>query len=578
MSCTTCGSNVPCGCLPASDPCSTSYGGTCTGNTVPGVPQPYFACAPICQESNTQKVVINQFAQALKVANSWNVPACGLTATLSIPGLVSIVIGSYLWNETYGYFEVTAFDSGLQQVTVINNCNEGNAAAGTAVPACTEFINTAPPAADEDPNTPCVAIDFTAPAVSACIDITLNNTTGITSGDTIQIGSGFYRVAEVKPNDIINICNDGDGITPGTSVIAIDASGNFNYCLQIISSNPCTRDIITNGRLVVCDGNDQLTTIEAPEDGWILEGGADSDNWGGIPIGLVPFCSRLTAPLSIISGTATYTIAVVATGWIVGDILTVASYQNSAGIPATRFTVTNVPDGTHVTGTFDPVPPASVTIPTGTNICRIGCCEYLDNAMAEVACTPPIFRLDVGTQQFTVPVTLDGDNYFEAIVDTSLIPIDISGADCLDGYYAIVAHISIATLADFGMVPVDLSELGVIYHEVDLAWTVGSVPANFTAGKIVYTDVLGDSLQSGATPISSGATLDQMPSPAPNYPLNYHQCDVAALAILPPGTTMTNLGLSYRTVVGVFEFAGLSYFDSMSFMVSGWVDIYKVNG
>lgn len=411
MSCTTCGSNVPCGCSSTTTACVYCYQAGCSGgcqsssnrlcgNVVPAAPQPYYTCAPSCQESNTQKIIVNQFAAALKVVNSWNVPACGLSATLSIPGLINVTIGSYLWNATYGYFEITAFDSGLQQVTVVNNCNEGNAVAGTAVPACTDFLNAAPPAVDDNTGTPCVAIDFTAPAVSACIDITLNNTTGVLAGDVVQIGSGFYRVAEVKPNDIINICNDGDGITPGTSVIALDASGNFNYCLQIISTSPCDRDVVENAAVVVCNTEGQTTTIHMPEDAWILEGTlAQGTNFvGAIPLGLPPFCTRLTAPLNIVASTASMALVVSDTsGYLSGDILQIAGYQNTAGIPNYRLTVTSVADSTHVTGTMDPVPPASVTIPTNTVVCRIGCCELLQNQLDAIVQTFSTGETTLGT-------------------------------------------------------------------------------------------------------------------------------------------------------------------------------------
>lgn len=580
MSCTTCGSNANCGCIPSIDPCGGSPGGSCGNSNIFATPQPYYACAPACQESNTKKVVINQFSQALKVANSWNVPACGLTATLSIPGLVSIVIGSYLWNETYGYFEVTAFDSGLQQVTVINNCNDGNAASGTAVPSCTEFINVAPPAADEAGNTPCVEIDFTAPAVSACIDITLNNTTGITAGDTVQIGSGFYYVDEVKPNDIINICNQGDGITPGTAVIAKDANGNYQYCLQIISTSPCERDVVTNGAIIVCNSSGQTTVLEMPEDGWVFEGtsGSGENFVGAIPIGLEPFCTRLSAPLSIVAGTANYNITVNdSTGYLIGDIIQVAGYPNITGGPDTRFTITGLPNPSTIVGTFSPVPATTKTMPTGTNVCRIGCCELLSNEIDALTCQAEVFRLNIDSYAYSVPVTLDGDNYFEAVVDAAVIPVDISGADCLDGYYAVEAHLSIASNADFSMVPADLSELGTIYHEIEANWSVGGVNGR-NDGKIVYTDVLGDSRALSGFPNVPEATFDILPAPGPNFPLNYHQNDVTALAILPPGTTATTLGLSYRTLVGDFEDVGLSTFDQVDILISGWVKIYKING
>lgn len=598
MSCTTCGSNVSCNCTTNRVSCgqaicctscngngcnSCNYGNNCYGNVVPASPQPYFNCAPACQETNTQKVIINQFAAALKVANSWNVPACGLTATLTIPGLVAITIGSYLWNAEFGYFEITAFDSGLQQVTVLNNCNEGNAAAGTNVPSCTEFLNAAPPANEESPNTPCVEIDFTAPDVGDCIDITLNNTNGILAGDVVQIGSGFYRIAEVKPNDIVTICNDGEGITPGTAVIAKDAAGNYNYCLQIISTSPCDRDVVSNGALIVCNSEGQTTTLEVPEDGWMIEGTApQGENFvGAVPIGLVPFCTRLTAPLSIISGVALMTLTVGATGgYAVGDIIQIAGYPDVTGIPNYRLTITLIPDSTHVTGTMDPVPVASVVIPTNTLVCRIGCCELLRNEMEDLACDPLAFRLDVAPAVYTVPVTLDANNYFEAVVDAVISSVNISDAVCLDDVpYAVKAHLTLASNANFAMVPADLSELGTIYHELEAGFTVGNVGGR-TLGKVVYTDVLGDSRASSVPPFPDipAATFDMLPAPAPNYPLNYHQNDVTVMAILNAGSVATDLGLSYRTLVGDFEDAGLASFTSVDILVSGWIEIYKISG
>lgn len=83
---------------------------------------------------------------ALVVANSWNIPACDAEAILSIPGLATVLIGSYIYNPTYGVFRITAFDSVHGLVTVINDCLPGNAAPGSVVPAGTTFIFAQPPA------------------------------------------------------------------------------------------------------------------------------------------------------------------------------------------------------------------------------------------------------------------------------------------------------------------------------------------------------------------------------------------------------------------------------------------------
>jgi hypothetical protein len=594
MSCTVCGSSANCGCGTvntcsgcSSNNCNSvncntgcSSSNSCSGNTVPATPQPFYACAPACKEDNKQKIFITHYSTTVKVVSSWNVPACGGSATVSVPGLTSVVIGSYLWNEQFGYFEITAYDSGLQQVTIVNNCNEGNAAAGTNVPACTLFVNTSPPAEEADSNTPCVAVSFTAPAVSACLDITLTNTTGITAGDTIQIGSGFYRVAAVKPNNIINICNDGEGITPGTSVIATDAAGNFQYCLQIISTSPCDRDVVESGAVVTCSEDGQVTTLEVPEDGWILSGAASSQDNSveAAPLGLTPFCTRLSAQLSIVNGTANYTLTVYdSSGFTIGDIIQIAGYPDNTGEPAVRITITGIPGANSVTGTMSPTPAASVVIPVDTLICRIGCCELLSNEIEDVLCTSYHKIVEIDVQTFTEPVTLDGDGYFAVTIEPSFAVENLPNLNCPDVQYFVKAHLSIASLADFGMVPADLSELGYIYHEIEADWVPDSVPGpGRTSGKIVYSDSIGDTRAVGGFPANPNATFNQLISVGPNFTMSYHQADVVASAVQASTGGVMTLSLYYKTLVGDFEDAGLAYFDEMRFMVSGWIEIYTI--
>lgn len=75
------------------------------------------------------------FCTAMTITNSWTVPACAAEAVLSIPGLKTVVVGTFLTIPGYGIFEITGFNSINSQVTVRNNCNDGNATPGTPVPA-----------------------------------------------------------------------------------------------------------------------------------------------------------------------------------------------------------------------------------------------------------------------------------------------------------------------------------------------------------------------------------------------------------------------------------------------------------
>lgn len=283
--CTTCGgincgckSNVTCsqvaGVIPAGIRACSPLAGC--GNVLSSSVTPFYNQASQCQENNCQQVNIISFCPTVKNDNAFNMPACGQQATFVSSELsCAIQVGSYLWSDTYGYLEVVAFDNNTKQVTIQNNCNEDNAAPGTKITACSEFTNVDPPPPEINPNDrPCLAIDFTAPDVGDCIDITVTNTNGLQVGYLVTIGSGVYRVDGLVSATVITICNDGEGITPGTPVIALNASGDFQYCFGIISVNPCEEDPVDEGTVLVCnegvirplndgDDNDILTLVDA---------------------------------------------------------------------------------------------------------------------------------------------------------------------------------------------------------------------------------------------------------------------------------------------------------------------------
>src|ERR1051326_2981977 len=185
MTCSSCGSSIPCNCncgssipCPSQDPvlCCNQSVNSCCQNVVSPTPKPFYNCAPPCPESHIQRITVQSFAADVKIADSWNVPVCDGSAVVNAVSLNAIVVGSYLWNPEFGYFQITAFNSGTGQVTLLNTCITGNAAAGTNVPACTEFLVTDPPCDCNSQTGPCVAIDFTAPPADpnpgSCIDIT----------------------------------------------------------------------------------------------------------------------------------------------------------------------------------------------------------------------------------------------------------------------------------------------------------------------------------------------------------------------------------------------------------------------
>lgn len=354
--------------------------------------------------------------------NAWNVPACGNTATLTIAGLKSALPGSFLWNPDFGYFEIQSVNPITGQLVVKNTCIDGNATAGTAVPSCSGFIITGNPVASGggggDPTLfPYVAIDFTAPPpcpdVGCCINITVTTVNGLATGKDVQIGTGVYTVDAILGAETITICNNGSGITPGTSVIAKDEAGQYQYPIVLIDSNICTNAEVESGTILVCkDG------IASP-----LTGGIED----AVPVlidaatGEVEFqlldipprtCTVLSASLTLVPAQAAYTLVVQdSSDFSIGDVLQLGNRSD-------RLTITNIPDGTHIQGTLDPVPGAFEEIAIGTPVCLQACCETLAEDVSNLR-----IGSDTDTQISAAPGTLSSVN-LSVVVTSPLITVD----------------------------------------------------------------------------------------------------------------------------------------------------------
>lgn len=233
MSCNNCGRH----------PCS------CVGT-------PYYLDA--CVQDHTLKTYQPQYSFGLCPQSQWNVPLCGGSAVLSIPGVIGVPTGANIWHPQFGYFKIIAVDSIAGTITITNDCPqvEYQASPGTQIPGCTCFAIVPLPYDEQGPDTQvCVAVSFTAPAEDNPTDITLTSVAGIEVGDTIQIGTGFYYVSEIKSNNVVTIINQGEGILPGTAVIAQDVNGNYLNCIQIIQTSPCLRPDVEQGNFLGCDEN-----------------------------------------------------------------------------------------------------------------------------------------------------------------------------------------------------------------------------------------------------------------------------------------------------------------------------------
>lgn len=177
-----------------------------------------------CTESNCPSV-----CTSVVVSNAWNVPSCGSEAILSVPGLTTVLIGSYIYNPTYGRFRITAFDSVNSQITVLNECLPGNAAPGTVVPALTNFIFSAPATLTEFVNT----LSFVVPACDGTVVVDAPGLTNVLIGSYVwNPNYGYFQVTAYDSSTgevtLLNECFEGNAapttVVPAqTSFIFTDA-------------------------------------------------------------------------------------------------------------------------------------------------------------------------------------------------------------------------------------------------------------------------------------------------------------------------------------------------------------------
>lgn len=513
---------------------------------------PYYQQADVCVEDHTQKVYQPEFNFSVCPTSSWNIPICGQTAVLQVPGLAGATVGSFLWHPQFGFYEINSIDTVNGTIGITNNCTEGNASAGAQVPACTCFIITAPPADLSQLVGVCVAIDFTAPELDIPLDIILTSTSGVTSGDTIEIGTGFYFVSAVKPDNVITIINKGQGIIPGTPVIALNGSGDYQYCLSVISVNPCDRTHIKEGIILTCDGDGSTTPLKTLNQRWVATAINFADDVAAFrPLGSVE-CTTLTADLTLLAAVANYANVAVADSsvFVVNDVLEI---EGGVGF---RFLVTAIPDATHIDVTVSPVPAANVIFPADSVICVGSCCETLqreiDDLEDEIACLVQGTRLSIppalyaqGIVMVPIPPGVGAGSTFEVTVDSNVIEYT-APTDCPGSTYSVRAELQVTGLVD--MDPIALSgEPAILSSEIQLDWD--NNPG--VGGRFNWTDYGNDGLDIGG--VYPASTLNAMWAtlqvPINTYPITYNGAYVIADTIVASGGTIT-LRLNYKAIQG----------------------------
>lgn len=259
MSCSSCGSSSGCSCLTT----LSGIGSGCNNcGTAQGSRAPFFMQGDNVLENHCQQIICERFSPVFCTNSSWNVPNCDGTATFVVGDATYIPVGAYAWFPGYGYFLITAFDSVTGEVTIQNTCITENAAPGTQIAQCSCFLVSPPPCDDLTPITPYVAEDFVAPAVASCVVITVTTTEGIVAGQMVSISTGSYGVDAVLTDTTMRICNDGNGIAAGTTVVALDSNGNYQYPITVLAGSQSdsddvnsTGDVDSGSTTLVATGN-----------------------------------------------------------------------------------------------------------------------------------------------------------------------------------------------------------------------------------------------------------------------------------------------------------------------------------
>jgi len=94
-------------------------------------------CGELTQD-HARHVIVHQYVGCIKIANSWVIPVGEESASLDVPALVDVLVGSCLWNPEFGTFRIIHYDAGLQKIKV--QTTEDSGEPGTLVVSCTSFI------------------------------------------------------------------------------------------------------------------------------------------------------------------------------------------------------------------------------------------------------------------------------------------------------------------------------------------------------------------------------------------------------------------------------------------------------
>jgi hypothetical protein len=231
------------------------------GPSITSGPKPYYEEVQKNVVQNHETIIQQtKHAVGVLISEPWTVPELGEEITVHIEGVTVIPIGIQLHSPQYGYFRVAHWNPHTGQAGIVNDGIVGTAEPGTFVPNFIPFTPTPKPCCQDDTSTflPFLAENFIAPQVNLSKDVDVTSVFGLMIGNYVRIGSGLYRLDEIKSSKRIRIFNKGAGHAPGAQVLAKDSNGEYQYLLTTEASYVCTADIdSTSGRLIICDAGSQ---------------------------------------------------------------------------------------------------------------------------------------------------------------------------------------------------------------------------------------------------------------------------------------------------------------------------------
>lgn len=431
-------------------------------------------CATIQAGCVTSCETLGNFPLFLSLVEAFNMPACAGTGNIKVSDASRFTRGTILYNENVGYLRVTAIVDETT-ITVLNECLECNVKQpgesvdtsnlfSIGIPTCGAVGTTGVPA-----GTPFLDLDFIAPDVGSCVDIKVTNVLGLNIGDIVSIAGYEYRVGAIPTTTQIQICNDGDGDTPGTAVYKDpNNDGVLDYpVIRIGGQNPCTATPVNEApAIVACDGAGQQTGLVGTVENHVPSWNQTEEEWQLKVVDELATCVSLASCLLLDPDKED------CSGYLV-DVAPDASQiqaEYDAGAPnplrvtinGDSFCVTEIVDADtiRVTPSFDVVEVTEYE--PGAVLCIAPCCdqctadiEVMDRFSGGNGCVPEIlvgtgilpYAAPTGVTGITIPVSIgvNGETGFEEGAE-SMWDLTYINDDCCDcrKYVEVISNYELA--------------------------------------------------------------------------------------------------------------------------------------